>query len=250
MKTIEQLYNWFYLAKECANSQISNCPSPLRVAPIKIVHKFEAPEIDYEHFAFAEKKNDWQIEYYHWLKNFLYIDKSDFPPILICDNHNHAITFRYNIIYSKKISNTELIHIDQHSDCRENTNHLQLNQSQNELEKVFHSCNEKCNVGNFIPPAIESWIISNQIQIRSSNSLQNLQIDNNTNYILDIDLDFCLKWTNKNIIDQDIPNLLKQKFYEIWKSALCITIATSPFFIDQNLAIDIITKIFKQEPNP
>jgi hypothetical protein len=47
-------------------------------------------------------------------------------------------------------------------------------------------------VGNFIPPALESGIITNQIQIRSTTALQNLKIDKNQNYILDIDLDFCL----------------------------------------------------------
>ena len=39
MKTLEQLYNGFCLDKECANSQISNCENPLRVAPIKKMNK-------------------------------------------------------------------------------------------------------------------------------------------------------------------------------------------------------------------
>jgi hypothetical protein len=71
------------------------------------------------------------------LKNFLLIEKSDFPPVFIFDNHNHAIVFRYNIIYINKIKDTKLIHIDQHSDCRENKNHLELDWNINELEKVF-----------------------------------------------------------------------------------------------------------------
>ena len=160
MKTVNQLYNGFYLNKESANSQISDCQIPLRVAPIKKIDKYSGLEIDYKHFAFAEKNENWKIEYFHWLKNFLQIEKSDFPPVFIFDNHNHATVFRYNIIYSKKIKDTKLIHIDQHSDCRENKNHLVLNQDENELEKVFRFCNEKCNVWNFIPPTIESWIIT------------------------------------------------------------------------------------------
>jgi hypothetical protein len=60
MKTIEQLYNGFYLNKESANSQISNCKTSLRVAPIKKTNNYENLEIDYEHFAFSE--ND---EYFH-----------------------------------------------------------------------------------------------------------------------------------------------------------------------------------------
>ena len=161
--------------------------TPLWIAPIKKVKNYENLEIDYEHFAFAEKD-----EYFHGLKKFLLIEKSDFHPISVFDNHNHSITFRYDILYSKKINDVNLIHIDQHSDNRENKNHLELNRKENELEKVFNFCNQKCNVGNFIPPALESRIISNQVQIRSTTALQDLQINKNQNFILDIDLDFCL----------------------------------------------------------
>jgi hypothetical protein len=48
------------LNKESANSKISDCANDLRVAPIKKVNKYEQSEIDYEHFAFAEKD-----EYFH-----------------------------------------------------------------------------------------------------------------------------------------------------------------------------------------
>lgn len=243
METLEQLYNGFYLDEKCENTRISNCQTPLRVAPIKKIDKYDDLDIDYEHFAFAEKNESWEIEYFHWLKNFLWIEKTGVPPIFIFDNHNHAITFRYNIIYSKKSNDVELIHIDQHSDCRENKNHLELNRDENELEKIFNFCNEKCNVGNFIPPALESGMISNQIQIRSSTALQNLEIDKNQNFILDIDLDFCLDWINKDKINQKTVNLLKNKFDEIWKYALWITIATSPYFLNQKLAIQIIEEL-------
>lgn len=238
MKTIEQFYNGFYLNKESANSQISNCQTPLRVAPIKKVDKYENLEIDYEHFAFSE--ND---EYFHWLKNFLWIEKSNFPPIIIFDNHNHSIVSRYNIIYSKKINNAELVHIDQHSDNRENKHHLKLNRKEDELEKVFLFWNEKCNVWNFIPPALESKIITSQIQIRSTAALQSFEIDESQNFILDIDLDFCLGWIDRNKVNQETVGLLKDKFDKIWKYALWITIATSPFFLDQELAIKIVEEL-------
>ena len=243
MKTLEQLYNGFYLNEMCENTRISNWKTPLRVAPIRKVNKYENLEIDYEHFAFAEKNENWEIEYFHGLKNFLRIEKSDFPPIFIFDNHNHAICFRYNIIYSKNIKDAELIHIDQHSDCRENKNHLELNRRENELEKVFKFWNRKCNVGNFIPPAIESWIISNQVQIRSTTALQNFEIDKNQNFILDIDLDFCLDWIDRDKVNWESVNLLKKNFDEFWKNALCITIATSPYFLDQKEAINIVNYV-------
>jgi hypothetical protein len=136
-----------------------------------------------------------------------------------------------------------LIHIDQHSDCRENENLLNLIWDENELEKVFRFWNEKCNVWNFILPAIKSWIIKNQFQIRSNNALQNLKINKNQNFILDIDLDFCLNWIEKDRIDQVAIKLLKNKFEEIWRNSLWITIATSPYFLNQQKAIEIIKEI-------
>jgi len=243
MKTIEQLYNGFYLDNKSANSQISNNSNSLRVAPIKKVKKYENLEIDNEHFSFAEKNETWDIEYFHGLKNFLQIENTNSSPIFIFDNHNHAIIFRYNIIYNNKIEHAELIHIDQHSDCRENQNHLNFNPEENNLDKIFKFWNEKCNVWNFIPPAIESWIIWDQIQIRSTTALKNLEINKNQNFILDIDLDFCLSWTDKIKVNKEAINILQKKFNEFWKSALCTTIATSPYFLNQELAIQIIEKL-------
>jgi hypothetical protein len=95
-------------------------------------------------------------------------------------------------------------------------------------------------VGNFIPPALKSKIITNQIQIRSTTTLQTLKIDKNQNFILDIDLDYCLDWINKNKVNEGTVRLLKNKFDEIWKYALWITIATSPYFLNQELAIKIV----------
>ena len=243
MKTLKQLYNWFFLSPSCENMKISDWKIPLRVAPIKESDKYENLEIEYKHFAFAEKNQNWEIEYFRGLKNFLLIKDSDFPPVFIFDNHNHALSFRYEISHSLKSKwqkSLTLIHIDQHSDCRENNNTLKLNRDQNELEKIFDFCNAKCNVGNFVPPAIESWIISDQIQIRSTTAIKNLKIEKNQNFILDIDLDFCLDWINRNKVNQETVKLLKNKFDEIWKSALWITIATSPYFLDQHIAIEII----------
>lgn len=239
MKTIEQLYRGFYLNSESANSQISNCQNPLRVAPIKKVNNYENLEIDYEHFAFAEKNENWKLEYFHGLKNFLRVEKSDFPPIFIFDNHNHAITFRYNIIYTKKIKNAELIHIDQHSDCWENKNHLELNWNENELKKVFEFWNEKCNVWNFILPAIELWLINTVEQINTEYKLLNFQTDKN-NIILDVDLDF-------RAPEMGIEKHLKtiEKIKELISKSNIVTIATSPYFLDQKVAIPIIDGLLK-----
>ena len=121
---------------------------------------------------------------------------------------------------------------------------MELIWNENELEKVFDFCNQKCNVWNFIPPAIESGIIINQVQIRSTTALENLKINKNQNFILDIDLDFCLDWIDRDRINKENMDLLKDKFDEFWKYALWITIATSPYFLDQELAIYIMQNLF------
>lgn len=246
MEKIEKLYNGFYLNKESANSQISGCSTSLRVAPLEKIDQYKKLETERNNFAFVEKNEKWEIEYFHGLKNFLWIEKTGVPPIFIFDNHNHAPVFRYNIIFNKKIKNVELIHIDQHSDCWENKNHLKLNWNENELENIFHFYNEKCNVGNFIPSTIKSWIISNQTQIRSISALKNLKIEKNQNFILDIDLDFCLNWIDRSIINEESIKILKKKFNESWNFALCITIATSPYFLDQEVAINILKKLLNE----
>ena len=253
MKTFDQFYKWFFLEPSHANMQISNCWNPLRVAPIKKTSEYEKIIIDYDHFAFAEKNQEWEIKYFHWLKHFLLIENPDFPSIFLFDNHNHALPFRYSLAWNFKNSNKSqnkneitLLHIDQHSDCRENSNYLELDRNKNEVEKVRKFCNQKCNVGNFIPPALQSWIIWNQIQIRSISALKNFKIEKNQIFILDIDLDFCLSWINRNKLDKEVINILKEKWDEISRFALWISIATSPYFLNQDLAIELIETLLNK----
>lgn len=243
MKTLQELYNWFFLDTTCANVKISNCKKFLRVAPIEKVNTYKELKIEKDNFAFAEKNVDWETEYFHGLKNFLWIERSDFPPIFIFDNHNHAPVFRYHSTNKFNPDSPTLVHIDQHSDCWENKEKLELNENGYNLEKVFNFYNKKCNVGNFIPPSLESGIISDQVQIRSTTTLKNLEIEKNQNFILDIDLDFCLNWISRNEINYESVKILKEKFDDFWKDALCTTIATSPYFLDQELAIRIIEKL-------
>ena len=101
-------------------------------------------------------------------------------------------------------------------------------------------------MGNFITPSLKSWIISDQIQIRSITALKNLEIEKNQNFILDIDLDFCLDWIDRNKINKESIKILKEKLNEIWKFALCTTIATSPYFLNQETAINILKELLTE----
>lgn len=244
MKALEEYYHWFFLPPYAENYQLASWEKKLRVAPIKKVSQYHPLSIDANNFAFAEKNNNWITEYFHGLKEFLLIEKTKFAPIFICDNHNHVLSFWYQILYEKKLlrTNISLIHIDQHSDCRKNNSKLELTCNCN---TAFDFANNQCNVWNFIPPALECGLISDQTQIRSYETLKNFKINKNQNYILDIDLDFCLSWTNRNKIDEILAHELKNKFDEIAPFSLCISIATSPYFIDQNIAIKLVENLLK-----
>lgn len=160
-------------------------------------------------------------------------------PIYIFDNHNHALFFRYR--HTQQFWATELpkpfkvIHIDQHSDIKPNLN--TFNVKHTIPHEVLNFTNYGCNVGNFLTSAKDSWLIQEIIQIRTETALHSMEKFDfeNYNYILDIDMDFRV-W--KNEIENDIK-IIKN----LVKNVALVTIATSPYFIDQNRAIEIIKKI-------
>lgn len=173
------------------------------------------------------------------LENFVQIEDN----IVVFDNHNHALYFWIDAMRRWMLSKWfELIHIDEHSDLWDNENELDLEQAIQDIEYAWDFTNLSCNVGNYILPAIESGLVDNMIRIEneyqidtyidyvpSENSLLNLDID-----IFAPELDHIPE--SKKI--QIIRNLLSKVKY--------VTIATSPFFIDQWKAIQILRKIFQK----
>jgi len=169
-----------------------------------------------------------------WIKNFVQLDYHG-KQIFIVDNHNHALAFRYHHQPSEPSQPSKpfnLIHIDQHSDIKPNENTLAPN------ENIEDFVNTKTNVGNFIPAAINSWIINDVIQIRTDYALKSFSPflpSTIPPFILDIDIDFR---EDKEITQNDIQILQK-----LISDAQLVTIATSPYFIDQEKAITIIKSI-------
>lgn len=184
-----------------------------------------------------------------WLKNFVQLDYHG-KPIFIVDNHNHALSFRYNHRHSKLSQPSEpfnLIHIDQHSDMKPNGNRFPIPNlpagrqgSWFPIPEIEDFVNTKTNVGNFIPAAINSWIINEVIQIRTDTALHSILNFEFwiLNFILDIDIDFR---EGKEISQEEI-----QTIRQLISHAEIVTIATSPYFIDQKQAIHIIKKILWQ----
>lgn len=174
------------------------------------------------------------------LNNFVKLYNNTVP-IYIFDNHNHSFAFWHYEKKSGQIDNNALlIHIDQHKDMRIPESFLTQEEAK-DTEKVFRYTNTVLNVGNFIPAAQKTSLVSDIVFIDSEYSLENFQCSllQNKDVILDIDLDFFAP--ELDYIGNDKKLDLIQKLLPL---ASVITIATSPFFIEQDLALEWLRKIF------
>jgi len=161
----------------------------------------------WSHLVFEEIDEKWKLYQCTWLEYIIKIE----PNIIIVDNHDRVIEFREQGL--------PVIHIDQHTDLRP-------------------VGPEGINVGNFLRHSLDTWLIPSATQINTEYSLLHFDYSTISNYILDIDLDFRdpkmgIEQTRKTI--QIVKNLIK-------KSKI-VTIATSPYFLDQSLALKLVKEI-------
>lgn len=192
-----------------------------------------------EDIVFEEIENDSLLSC-RWLKNFVRFSYLDIP-VVIFDNHNHALYFWVQALREGVIEKgCELIHMDEHSDLWENTNTLDLKMALDSDNYSWEFTNHFCNVWNYILPALESGIIwklirlENEFQIDEymntipeKNSILNLDLD-----IFAPEMDFISESKKLSILENILPRVQ------------LVTIATSPFFIDQNRAIEKLCAIF------
>lgn len=189
--------------------------------------------------VFEDFDFDWKLVSFSWLKNFIRFN-FDWKECVIFDNHNHAFYF-WCEAYKNKIIDLEskLIHIDEHSDMRDPNIYIK-NSDLISLEKVFNYTNFTLNVWNYIIPAIKSNLVKEVYQIRNETNIKEFNLVDDKNIILNIDLDFFSPWLD--FIDYQLKLDFIRKMI---KKSSFITIASSPFFIDQNLAIKVFKEIFK-----
>ena len=157
--------------------------------------------------------------------------------VYIFDNHNHAFYFwmkSLKLNHFKK--GCKLVHVDQHKDMREPVNY---DVDIEDMNDIFRYTNKVLNVGNFIKPALKHKIFSEAIIIDSS---YGFDINVEGEYVLDIDLDIFSK-------DMDyIPyDFRLNKIKELIKNARVITIASSPYFIEQDYAIKVLKELFNYD---
>lgn len=194
-------------------------------------------EIVFEDFDF-----DYRLQSCKWLKSFYKIPWK-YKQIYLFDNHNHAYYFWYLESIKQKKDDFTLIHIDEHSDMRDPWVYLDTNELNN-LDEIFQYTNYTLNVWNYIIPAIHDWLINKDIiQIRDSYNLKKyFTLDlKGKDTILNLDLDFFQP--ELDFIDYELK---KKVVLDAAEKASIITVATSPFFINQDLAIQVFKDLFKE----
>ncbi len=168
---------------------------------------------------------------FFWLKKQIYLKDKN---IFILDNHNYAL-WCWFWWYKKWIIDkwANFFHIDQHSDMQDNYNKFSFDFSLEEMEEFVV---KKTSVWNFIKPAISTWLIFRKNIILTEYSVLNtdfVDID-----ILDIDLDFFdpKMWIEDYV---KIISILKKNI----DNSKIVTIATSPYFLSQDIAIKILNDL-------
>jgi hypothetical protein len=173
--------------------------------------------------------------------------ESSAVPAAIFDNHNHALYFWVRALSQGYIQkDATLVHIDMHSDLWSNPHRIDPNRV-SDLGYMAAFTNLACNVGNYILPAQEVGLIGKMIRIEGEEQLleaeRYLEGTKNelssSNLILNLDLDIFAPELD------DISFELKRSVILGYAArAQYITIATSPFFIDQKRAIECLNKLF------
>jgi len=240
---------WFYIKEKTGNNVFSfekRKNKSLFVPEIIILNISQLDKIqiqdDKTKIAFEDFDFDNKLSTNYWLKNFYripYLDKQ----IILFDNHNHAFYFWCEALKNWLIKQeATLYHIDEHADTRDNNKNISK-QDIPDLQKVYDFTNLVLNVGDYIIPAQNSWLISKIIQIRNTVNLKEYlekkDDSKEENIILNLDLDFFQP--DLDFIDYELK---KKVILDLAKKAKIITVATSPFFIDQELAIKVFRDLF------
>ena len=172
------------------------------------------------------------------LAKFVYFKRDDIP-VFIFDNHNHAFFFwLFGIWHNDLPKGLSLVHVDQHSDMWKPDPFptFSLNSSYL-LNKAFHYTNFVLNVGNFIKPALHLKFFSDVSIITGS---FDFKLKFKEPIVFDLDMDFFapeMDYIDNAYKIKHIRNLLKK--------AKFVTVAISPFFMDQEFAIRILKRIFE-----
>lgn len=184
--------------------------------------------------AFAELNSSGKAQTFMGLQFFLFFTFNSVP-IYIVDNHNHALVcWYYERLQQHFSKGILLVHLDQHSDMGENPFSLETES----WEEICDFANIRSHVGNFIVPALKTGLLSGVQHLRTESSLLEASIPK-VPYLCDIDLDF--RAEEMGILNHQSTLTQTKKLIQ---SAKAVTIATSPYFLNQFRAIKLIHQLF------
>ena len=126
-----------------------------------------------------------------------------------------------------------MLHVDQHSDLSEmkEVDKTQQITQESSLVDIDIYTNEVLNIASFIKPAKEIGLIRDYEMILTEYKLLHMNLDIQQPLILDIDLDFRAPEMSIAQYDQSIHRV--RQLISLPQVG-CITIATSPTYIDQD----------------
>ena len=157
-------------------------------------------------------------------------------PTIVMDNHNHAFYFWCEAMADGRIDpGATLVHLDQHRDTRVPPHPPGAVLTPAE---AFRYTNFVLNVGNYIVPAQQIGIVGDALFVTGEAGLDDRRFAGRRNTILNIDLDYFA------------PELASIDFERVRRfvdahlpTASLVTIATSPFFIDQDRALEYLFRL-------
>lgn len=213
-----------------------NSDTILRIPPL-VAWKVEDIVFDKKNICYEYVDENQKLITSYGLKSLVKIDFHD-KDLYIVDNHNHAFAMWWRSFLAWKIQWwSKLIHIDQHSDLAEPEHYIDTSYEDINQQYVDLYTNDVLTIASFIKPAKKCGLICDYDMIMTEYKL--LQVYNVTenSLIVDIDLDF---WAPEMWIEQyekTINQVRKLMFHpHVW----CITIATSPTYIDQERALHVL----------
>ncbi len=236
----------FHITDQIGNNALSydsRTNKKLYVPSLKKIDGFDQIEL-WDEIVFEDYDFDDVLQSCKGLQNFYEMDWK-WKPLYLFDNHNHAYYFFYLARKQWHITDSAtLFHVDEHADMRDPGEYLMKPESL-DMQKVFEYTNfSQVNVGNYIIPAQKEGLLWDVIQIRNEKNLLDYESGLCGKYagniVLNLDLDFFEP--ELDFIDYDLK---KRVILDMAERADFITVATSPFFIDQELALKVFRDIFE-----
>lgn len=238
LRQLSELYNGFYI-RDAISNNIFSYPQRKnkRIFVPPLVEGTPSDLALGTEIAFSEIEDGQEINKCG-LEHMIYMNGAG-KMFFIFDNHNHAFCFWIAAYRAGWLEAGQmLVHVDQHSDLREPEAYLDVPDLDSlDLRRAFEYTNSCLNVGNFIKPALALNLFSKVEIIDSSTAFEK---SFQREVVLDIDMD---------IFSDDMAYIpfddKMQRIQEHIESAKVITIATSPYFMDQLRAIDIVKRMLR-----